>query len=217
MLRTIFTLIMALLFVGCGPRYVDYFPFHDDGTPKPKVALLPIMNHSQICAPWDISSELNSEIRYKAMCKGSLFLISEEDIGCALQRVGKLDYFGSDFSYANHFCDVDYIVAVDLIEHEIVSRDKCDCSHIPFQKYKWNSLLQMKLRLRIVDIRCSKPRIALQEILACDYAIPSGCEYMDYTKCGWGSGVYSQTPWGMAHERLASDLVSRMETIIKGP
>lgn len=213
----LFTLMMAFLFAGCGPRYVDYFPFHDDGTPKPRVALLPILNNTPDCVPWDISSEINAGIRYKGMCHGHLFLLSDNEIASHMQGIGPIDYFGVDISNFKKICDADYVVAMELVGHEVYCSDQCDLSHIPLQKYRWKSVLEMKVRLRIVDVKCSKPRIVLQEVLTCNYAIPLGREYMDYTRCGWGNSAFFETPCGMAHERLISDLVCRMETVITRP
>lgn len=218
MVRTIFTLLVTLLMVGCGPRYIDYFPFHDDGTPKPKVALLAVIDTTQVCIPWDVSREINDRLRYQAMCNGELFLLSENEVAGRLQGSELFNYFDTDFSYVSRFGGSDYVVALELIEHDVVPYEKGMClSNLPMQKYRWQAILQMKLRLRVIDVRCNKPKILLQEIFASDYAIPLGCEYLDYSRCGWGSSAFADTPWGRAHARMISDLVCRIETVIRGP
>ena len=38
-----YAIIIALivyLFCGCGPRYSDFYPYHDNGTKKPSLVLL---------------------------------------------------------------------------------------------------------------------------------------------------------------------------------
>lgn len=59
--------VIALIMAGCsGPRYIDYFPYHDDGTPKPKVAVMPIL---------DSSYEV-----FKARYTGTQDCLGEEDV-----------------------------------------------------------------------------------------------------------------------------------------
>jgi hypothetical protein len=57
MLKIVLSFVLSLLAVGCGPRYVDYFPYHDDGRPKPKVVLLPVVDESTADLPWDVSQD----------------------------------------------------------------------------------------------------------------------------------------------------------------
>jgi hypothetical protein len=217
MIKTICMWMIVLLLVSCGPRYVDYFPFYDDGTPKPKVALLPVIDSTRGSVPWDISQEINDGVRYLAMCHGRLFLLSGHEVAARHQGKGQPDYFGTDITYATKFEGNDYVVALELIEHRVVpySEESC-CREVSMQKYRWDALLQMKLRLRVLDMRCCQPKILLQEIFASNYAIPTGQEHLDYSRCGLGSADFDETPYGKAHARLIADLVSRIEAIICG-
>lgn len=218
MLRIFFTFMMTLFLTGCGPRYVDYFPCHDDGTAKPKVALLPIINTVEDCLPWDVANEVNQRLRYQAMCSGELFLLSENEIASRLQGCKPFDYFGSDMSFIDRFCGADYIVALEVIQHQVIPFKKGACAvNIPPQKYRWKSVLQMKLRLKVIDVRYKNPKILMQEIFTSDYAIPVEQECIDYRRCCWGTNAFLSTPWGRAHQIMVEDLVCRIETIIRRP
>lgn len=216
--RMIFTLLMAVLMASCGARYVDYFPYHENGKPKPKVVLLPLGDDTGGCVCWDIANELNTGLSYKVMCNGQLFLISEDEVRNRLEGCNSLDYFTPDLSFSQRFCGADYVVALELIEHDIIPYQRGMCQwFVPPQKYHWRSVLQTKLRLRIIDVHCTTPKVILQEIFTSHYPIPTEKECIDYSRCCWGTDVYPSTPWGKAHERLISELVCRIETVILGP
>lgn len=218
MMRLILACLMSLLTIGCSaPRHVEHIPYYDDGTVKPKIVLLPIIDNSECFVPWDIGSEFNNTLRYQAMCAGDLFVVPENEVLCCMQGENPIDAFHDDLSFANRFCGNDYIVALELIEHALVPFEKGKIyPPIPPQNYSWRSVLQMKMRLRIIDLRCGTPRILLQEIFTSNYAIPFSAECMDYTRYCWGSQAFPTTPWGLAHKRLICDLMFRIETVVKG-
>jgi hypothetical protein len=217
MLRIIFALMAALLMVGCGPRYIDYFPYHDDGTLKPKVALIPVIDNSKCDVSWDLGAEFNSSLRFQAMYSGNLFVLSEEDVLSRLSALCQPGYFTTDLSFTNHFHGSDYVVAMELIEHDLVPFEVARASPaFPAQTYRHDSVLQMKMRLRVIDLRCGQPKIILQEVFTSCYGIPPGGECVDYSRVCWGRRAFVETPWGCAHKRMVCDLVNRIETVIRG-
>lgn len=214
-MRTIFALLAAVLMVGCGSRYVDYFPYHESGKPKPKVVLLPLRDDTGACA-WDVANELNSGLSYQVMCNGQLFLIADDEVQSRLEGCS-IDYFTPDLSFSKRFCGADYVVALELIEHDIIPYQRGMCLwYVSPQKYHWRSVLQTKVRLRIIDVHCMAPTIVMQEIYTCHYPIPTDKECIDYSRCCWGTDVYPTTPWALAHQRLISELVCRVESVILG-
>lgn len=203
-----FLLILLVFAGGCGPHYVDYFPFHDDGTPKPHIALIPMIDSSESCVPWSISEEFTKSVHYKLMQSGKLYLLSPQELSVDLVKIGNTDVFDHDLRWAKCFCNSDYIVALELIEHDVVpNNDIVNCS------YPSTSVLVMKMRIKIIDVRCETPRIVLHEIMRSNYLIPLQKNDVDYEKVCWGSNDFSKTPYGIAHRKMIQDIAQRLEEI----
>lgn len=222
MMRLILACLVSLLMFGCAtPHYEEHvpyqIPYYVDGTVKPKVVLLPVVDNSESFVPWDICSEFNNTLRYQAMCCPDLFIVPENEVLGCMQDGNSIEAFDEDLSFTKRFPGNDFVVALDLIEHRLVPFEKGKIyPPIPPQNYNWRSVLQMKMRLRIIDLRCGTPRIYLQEIFTSNYAIPFSAESMDYQKCCWGSRAFPTSPWGLAHKQLVCDLMFRIETVIQG-
>lgn len=197
MYRIILTLFIILAATGCGPRYADYFPYHDDGTIKPHVAFLPMQNSLTVRLPSDITREMTNTIHYELMNSGELYVFSDEDIQQVTNTIGTVDFFDSDQKLVEQFCDADFIVLIDLIDH---SQNCCADSNL--------SQLVIKARLKIIDARCRKPRLALQEIMTRDYLV---CAF---------PGVYEHqnehysVSIGRAHRWFADAIAKRLEEVI---
>jgi hypothetical protein len=149
--------LVCLIFSSCNaPRYVDFFPYHDDGTPKPKVAFLPV----QVSHPEDreVADYLDGAIRWRAMDNGELYFYSAE----AVQ-----DFTPSRDPYqlAMSLKPADFVVETEIIQNGLVTYDNPVQTYyvnIP-SKYRCARLLQV--RMRITDIRAEKPRLVLYEVL----------------------------------------------------
>lgn len=212
MLQIAMTALITLLAVGCsGPRYVDYFPYHDDGTPKPKVALMKIIDSSQSGVPWDVSDELTQALYYDLMNSGELYVLSPQEIGLSWDRQESLDFFGNDMEFVNECGNADFIVALELIEHSSIEpmalvngAPQCDQS---------SRALTMRVRIKVIDVRCQEPRIILYEILTNSYTISSKGE-IDYTQFGWGTPGYAITPCARVHQRMINNLACRLEEVL---
>lgn len=68
-------IILMLLLAGCsGPRYADFFPYHDDGTIKPKVEFLPLMPIEE--SDKELAEYIQGIMLWDAMDSGELFVCS---------------------------------------------------------------------------------------------------------------------------------------------
>lgn len=222
--------IFSLCLAGCSqPQYVDYVPYHSDGREKIKIAVAPvsvapdmgscaitsIMDSCGIDIPWNIAEEFSNSFRYHAMGCGQFFLLSDEAIAADIEKCRITDFFNADISFANSFCDADYLVALELIEHAVCQTEPSNfSSQFPSQWARSSSFLKMRLRLRVIDLTGECPKLALQEIFTYNYAIPREGECIDYNEVRWGSKTYPSTPWGKAHRRAVCDMVARVESII---
>ena len=74
--------------------------------------------------------------------------------------------------------------------------------------------LNSAIRVRLMDLRSTTPKIVLQEMIKGSYFIPKTLLPTDYEQIVWGSKEYSQSPMGIAHGQLISEVVSRVNDYI---
>ena len=185
MSRILLFLFVSLFTISCGPRYVDYFPYHDDGTPKPQVALLPVIDVSSVNLPCNLSNDMTTSIRYEIRNSGELYLLSTEEINGALHHLGNIDSFDCDQAFAQQFCEANFIAVIEFVKQEVFPCIK-----------EGMSLLKLSARIKIIDIRCKAPRVISQEIVSNDYLVCSAqllCE----------SEPYQASSIGKAHRAFA--------------
>lgn len=216
MLQVLISAVFSmLLLVGCGgPRYIDYFPYHDDGTPKPRVAVMPIIDSSQSGLTWDVSKELSDELYYSLMDSGQLYVLSPSEMGTNYPHPS--DLFGSDLTVTREVCNTDFIVALELIDHSVVPCTQADSQVNSKGVYHpFNNVVNLSMRVRVIDVRRQTPRVILYEVLKCGYVITPSNNGIDYSTVCYGSNEFVKTPYGIAHQRMTKNLSTRLEGIIQ--
>jgi len=184
--------LLAFLVVGCAPRNVDFFPYTDDGVRKPHVALLPVFVEGCEDLPPAASERITRGINFEVMQNGRLYFHSQEAVQSDMNRMGNVNYFGKDLRFAKEFCDTDYVVVMELIGHQI-------------QQRACRAMLEMTLRIRVIDVRCEEPVIALQEIVTCSQIVPQDKEYLET----------NQRICAAAHDQLVREITNRLEKAIR--
>lgn len=213
--KMIFCALLAFLVASCGgPRYVDYFPYHDDGKPKPRVAMIPVVNSCGCEVSWDISKELSQSIYYQLMNSGSLYVMAPEEVGPVWMKRDAIDFFGGDMSFARDFCGSDFIVAMELIEHSRNPALERSSGNGAVQCHPCNQVLTMKMRLKVIDVRCACPRVVLYEIVKAEYVIAPTRECVDFSQVCWGTNGYQLTPCGVLHQRMVCNVSERLEQVL---
>lgn len=212
MLQIVLSLLVTIMAVGCGPRYVDYFPYHDDGRPKPKVVIIPVVNTCDNVVPWDISKELTAGIRYEIMDNGELFLFSEEEVNSKLAQMGEVDFFTKEAVFAQNFCEADFVVMIEFMDQKYCDEYTVAGCPVPFSPCRE---VVLKTRVKVIDLRSRCPRIVQQEILSDTYLVTPECADVHGKFPETGRAAYQSTSIGKAHQRMVSNLVSRMERVIK--
>lgn len=154
----IFYLLLSLaLFTGCGgPRYGDFFLYRDDGTVKPKVAMIPIIS-------WE-KSDGNKETCLKdaivsQLCEnGELFIYSDEEIATVLNRSQNCNDFNS---LSACFRPADFVVETLIVQDSCVPSKALAIPGIR------DNLLEhvVRVRLQIMDIRSACPKVVLFEMV----------------------------------------------------
>jgi hypothetical protein len=214
MLKMLCSVLLLIFAVGCGPHYVDYFPYHDNGMAKPAVAVLPIINHTDFDCAWDLSKELSDELNDALMDNAQLFIFPEQKTLAAKQRVGNVDFFAKDLSFAKYFCPSEFLVVMELIEHRFAPYEPGKFTPLyPIDAHSCNLVLVMKIRIRMIDLRGNTPCIVLQEIFQSNHMLPKDGDQIDYAGGDFGIKSYEKTPLSIAHQRLSVDLAKRIERI----
>lgn len=191
---------LALIVTGCGgPRYVDYFPYHDDGTAKPKVAFLPVKAIND--EDRDLADYFTTAIRWNAMDRGELFFYSNDLVQNQIDQNLQVIESKDPLKKAAIFRPADFVVEVEVLQNEEVPKDRSlkDC-YVPFSSKNYRTARLVKLRLRVVDIRNQEPKIILYEVVERSHAIPEGGEFMK------GSSTI--------YEKLADQVTERIEDVI---
>lgn len=214
MLRIALCFVVALLTSACGgPRYVDFFPYHDDGTVKPRVVMLPVMDASAVHLPWDLAKEMNSGIRYELMNEGILFVASPSEMQEGLTKLGKVNFFLDEPLLARTFCNEDFVVLVEIIEHDYQTYGCADDPVTPNAYASCQARLTVKMRVRIIDVRSGCPRVVLQEVITDWDLVPRICADLNIEEAdkyaNWMKSVKK------AHCRLIYNISRRMESVIK--
>lgn len=197
--KFIFSLIILSLF-GCGPRYVDFFPYHDDGSPKPQVAMTvfaKLQNQENIAI---LENEILEDIRYVLMDNGELFLISQEETETALNNIDKQALIYQDINLAKTFCDVDFFAVIEIIDYQLFPFECMLDARYALPSYPNQSVLKMNARIKIYDLRTASPRVVLQEIMENHVIVAK---------------VDSDVALKKAHEGLSGKIALRIEKIIR--
>lgn len=213
-MRVLISLLIALSFCGCQPQYSDFFPYHDDGTPKPYVALVPVIDETHEKLPMDVAPEFSKQIRYLLMREGKLFLPPEKEIKNRLKDSSKQELLSTtDLMPYLHFQPAHFVVVLELIEHKEVpyQRGKIKPIYTAHLDPDNANVLQMKMRLRVVDIRGGEPRLIRQEVLESNHVIPKKAvvDSIDLKD----KEAFSATPLGLAYARFERDIARKIEQI----
>lgn len=152
--KIIFTLFIFVLTSCGGPTYVDFFPYRDDGTLKPKVVFLPVnaLNKEDDA----FACYFDDAIRYYAMDSGGLYLYSQEEVSAWSAKSG---------GRVEGYRPAEFVVQVECVENAVLPyTNQLNNCIIPTQS-NYQCARNVVLRLKITDIRCQKPRVILYELL----------------------------------------------------
>jgi hypothetical protein len=196
---------LALVVCACSRTGGDLSRFHEDGRAKPAVAIMSVIDGTSFDAPWSLSEELTSMIVQKVGQNGSIYVLAKGDLGYADNP------FGTDLSWIKReYPDDEFVVFCELVEHDNVPLSKGKKSSDVIIPFETAMNLKMAVRVRVVDLRTSTPKIVLQEMVRNSYYIPKNIIPTDYSYIVWGTAEYSSTPMGLAHAELANEIATRV-------
>lgn len=204
-MRCLSIFFLSLYVAGCCHRCDEntVTRYHEDGRAKPIAALPMMIDTTSFDASWSISEEFTSSIAAALNQEGKIFVQSHDDFAIASTP------FFDDLSWVKReFSSQEFTVFLELVEHELAPASKT-----PSGQEVANNL-NMGVRIRILDLRGSDPKIVLQEKISDSYYIPKTLFPIDYNKVGWGTEEYKNSPLGIAHSRLVKEIAARVSEYI---
>ena len=208
MKRLILTVAAAALVCGgCARHYGDTSLYQISGRQKAVVAVLPVINQVVLAdIPWDLSQELTDEIRKKVYESNRIYLHREPSSLEVAKLLSVPNHQVISRAATESLGDAEYVIVTEIIEQkEKAFRARSELG----------ALMTCALRVRVLDLRQSTPKVILQEVLDKDYVVARPYMYCDYNKMAWGTEAFNYTPMGIAHSRLVRELVGRVEAYIE--
>jgi hypothetical protein len=201
---------------SCASRNSEFTRFHEDGRSKPVVVMAPVIDNSAHSLEWNVGDELTSEIRDSVMNTGRLFLRPQFDLRTEVGGLLKENLFSSNLSFAAQFSkEHEYLILSELIEHQEIPYKRQQIHPLYTSEGEGDKVLAMKVRIRVLDLRGSKPSIVLQEIVNSNHQIPPNYHHAEEdASLTWGMEHYPSTFLALAHRRLARDVAQRVEDYI---
>jgi hypothetical protein len=198
-----------LLCASCTNQNQNQDPLYTlSGKPKPHIAVVPLIDHSENDLSWNVSEEITTCLEGRVSEKGNLLL---DDSRKVLQITGRMspeqNPFGENIQWMKSMFDTQYVSFMELLEHEEVPIYTANLDESPAN-------LKIAVRLRVVDLRGDAPQVILQEILHSNHYVPKQFTKSMFGHVYWGHEVYSISPTGLAHGQLIKEIASRIEDYV---
>jgi hypothetical protein len=201
---------VAALLSSCGSNKTSQdqvTKYYDDGRARPIITLAPVIDTASFEAPWSISEEFGSTLSDKLKMTGTLYLNADSEKFLSSSQ----NPFGSDLSWIRkEFAPNEFVVFLEIVQHEIVPVEK---THY-YDPTLHSSHLNVAVRLRIIDIRSSTPKVVLQELIKESQYVGRSLMPFDYNQNPWGTEEYLSSPMGLAHSSISKQLVERINDYI---
>ena len=218
MFRVMLSVVVVLIMTACGAHNLAYDNINSSKQSKPSITLVPMKNQvgesTAYVLGWDVAEELTSGLQDHVMTSTKMKLaLSGNKVARLAKEEGK-DLFVDDLAFLKDRGINNVVVMTELLEHRVIPYKRQTIKPLYSVQGEASSVLMMKVRLKIVDMRSGKPRVLLQEILRSNHMIPRAAEGIDYTQLVWGTRIYLKSPLGAAHARLERDLAKRIKDYV---
>ncbi len=217
-------LSLSLIFVGCETKTVtsQSYKIHDDGRRKAITCITPIFDVNNISLPWSLSDDLTAALKVRLVKRGNVYLtnlsveeIDMEDTSYEEVKNVHLDEnvtLNLDYkSLKDKYPDSEFVVFMELSKHEIHPKQE---SKSFLDKLTPSYVLDMGLRLRIVDLRDDTPGLILHEMVEQSHLVPKQFASIDVENPMWGKKTYSISPLGFAHSYFVKEVSNRIENYL---
>ena len=198
---------LSLLFVSCAERHfsADQFRYHDNGSPKPRVALVPVITTKANQATWNLSDELTEIVSTKFNETKQFYLTKDFSVlGKHLTDISEINPLIEDIRWLyENATTSEFIVFIELVQHTLIPKQ----SRIPPQSYTLN----MAFRVHVIDIRSPNPKLILQELVQDTFNI--GLK-LDYGGDVISKNAFFLSPLGSAHTHMVKRITKQITEYI---
>ncbi|MBB63985.1 MAG: hypothetical protein CMO81_02865 [Waddliaceae bacterium] len=213
MTRVLFFVVSLLFLCSCESRYDEGVRYHSDGTSRSSVMVAPVMDRAKPDLPWDVSTELTETLEMAVNRRGDIYLSSDYSAPVPT-NVWNHPQGQEAQQFVNMYPRTDFVVLVELLEHEYSGRDHTKTQPIYADSNQIKAVLTLTARVQVLDLRHGDVRPVLQQIIPSNHMIPVVKQDVDYYQKPWGSDEYHATPVGMAHTKLTKDILDQVERYI---
>lgn len=199
--------LMIVLCSGCAPRYADFFPYADNGNKKPSLTLLPVYDGLEDGAGAEFSTKLSRSVYNRIRRKGQLFIPPQERMKRILVSLPEKNLLANQqLQIFKRFAPTDYVCLMELKEYRILpyKRGTIKPLYLANLSEEVARVLAIEVKLKIIDIRETEPKIVHQEIVQSNHMISK--EAFEENSCIAHSSSIEQV-----HSRLARDLSEKIE------
>ena len=174
---------------------------------RPIVAVVPVLDRSRHELSWNVSHELTAAIRQRLAQHETLYLLDEDQVYAMTRKAAHAqDPFGLETAWIKKgYPQNEFVSFFELVDHQ----------EIPFSTEEDSpAVLNVSMRVRVIDLRGETPQIVLEEIVEQSHHIPKQFTRNQVNQVPWGDEMFAISPLGIAHEKLCQELASRVEDYI---
>lgn len=211
-----FIKVLTLFFLtsSCALKTQDVqYSHHDDGSAKPKIALLPVIDSAHSQMNLDLSKVFTEGIFSSFHQTNRFFITDEFDLlATACFADPGQNPFLEDLEWIKEMnASTEFLILVELLEHKLIPKS-------PVGKFFNLQLVQsytldMSVRIKVIDIRFQKTKVILQEIIHRSFHIPWKVTAPD-PNSAWSKTAFALSPIGMAHSEMIQRISLQIQDYI---
>jgi hypothetical protein len=207
----IIALFMAIL-TSCGRHNGDTSLYYNSGRTKPIVAVVPVIDSTKLTSTaWNLSEEFTQEIQKSVYNSSKLYLLRQHLSENNAHALNVVDVNKIKTKEMQSLEGAEFVIITELLDQ---SESAYHTQERQAPMSEVGGLFSIAMRVRILDIRGSEPKIVLQEVIDHDHIIPHFYVGCDYEKMSWGTPAFEQTPMGIAHAKIIRELITHAEGYI---
>jgi hypothetical protein len=207
------SILLLLILASCGKYNAsdEQVLYHDDGVAKPKLAVVKVIDTSSHSLDWNLSSEM-TEFLIEQLYSGSKFYLTDDFhlIGSGQLKNLELSPYSDDMRWLLEMnSSSEFILFTEVLNHHIETPNST--SYNPISHIK---TLHLSLRVCVLDLRKSKPKVILQETLEKTYSIPFAFGKFEEKGSALSKNAFALSPLGIAHKNILAEASKEIEDYI---
>jgi len=181
---------------------------------RPLVVISPMNDSSSHNLSWDVSKELWQAIVHRLSQNKQLYLIHDDkNTSFCRDLLSFHDPFGGNTQWIKtKFQPNEFIVFTELLQHDEVLLHPVNSKEC--RREDSTAELNLKVRVRVFDIRNQTPQVILEEIVQKFHTIPKQFTQLNFHQVSHGEEEFEISPLGVFHEQLSKELAVQIEDYI---